>query len=334
MSILQAKIADMLGSYAASLQLSMLLPAALLVGGLTWLLAPWIVAPNIWFLIFVSSSAIVVSYFLHAFNMPIIRVLEGYILADTLPLKILRRHQLGKYGSHHARIDIYEDQARKIVILESMLQLHHALTEEKSVQLDRWKRTWKDLAAHEKERLEERFPDTADRVLATGLGNAIAAFEMYPQKRYCIDISQLWTRFVPALLETKYSSFIEAEKAILDFFVNTFVVSVAVWMISLGVFAATGRLDAGSLLLALPILAGLVYGGACIAAANWGNTIRSAFDLYRFELAKALRLQMTELRDLEQERYLWQGISEFLATGSTFNFAGFDYTRGAKEQEI
>lgn len=325
MATFETKIADVIRSFASSLQLSMLLPATLLVGGLIWLLKPSALTAENDLPIAIGLTVITVSYLLNAFNMVIIRAFEGYIMADLAPVSALRAFQLEQFYHHHHRIYEYQQRINRIKELENKWQLRRELSPERERQLEKWQRGWLDRIWHEKERLEERYPPTPDRVLATGLGNAIAAFELYPERRYRIDMAHLWPRFVPTLLEKKYATFIESEKAILDFFVNLLLVSGIFWVVAIIVFAFTGRPEVGLLLLPLPILAYLLYKGSCVAAANWGTTVKSAFDLYRFELKKALNLQLPDRAELSDERAMWQGISEFLAYGRLENFGGFDY---------
>jgi hypothetical protein len=326
MGSFETKIADVIRSLASSLQLSMLLPATFLVWGLIWLLEPsGLNLSNGLLSLFIGLSVITVSYLLHALNMPIIRGFEGYMLPDSPPVRALRACQLYKFYRHHHLIYKYQQKINCIKALENKWQFHWELSPERDRQLERWRRGWLDLISHQRERLEERYPPTPDRVLATGLGNAIAAFELYPERRYHIDIAHLWPRFVPILVEKKYASFIEGEKAILDFLVNLLLVSGIIWIVAAGVFARTGRVSVGMLFFSLPLSAYLIYKGSCVAATNWGTTVKSAFDLYRFELKKILNLRIPEGAELPEERTMWKGISEFLAYGRLDNFDGFDY---------
>jgi hypothetical protein len=324
MPTFETKIVDVLRSVASSLQLSMLIPAIFLVGGLVWLLIPSVITGNT--VVAISLPVITVSYLLNAFNMVIIRALEGYIMADSAPLRVLRAYQLQRFYRHHHRLYQYKQNIAGIEKLENEWQHKRRLSHSRQKHLEQWQRGWKDRISHEQERLGERYPPTPDRILPTGLGNAIAAFELYPERRYRIDMAELWPRFVPTLLEKRYAVFIESEKAILDFFLNLLLVSGIIWVASVIVFACTGRLEAGLLFALLPFSAYLLYKGSCVAATNWGTTVKSAFDLYRYELKKALNLQLSEGAELSDEREMWRGISEFLAYGGLENFEGFDYT--------
>jgi hypothetical protein len=332
MAVFETKIADVLRSLASSLQLSMLLPAASLVGGLVWLLLPSALKGNSGLSVAIGLAVITVSYLLHAFNMVIIRAFEGYIMADSALMQALRAFQLEGFYRHHHRIYECQQKINAVKALENEWQFRRELSAKRKQQLKEWRRGWRDRIGHQKERLEERYPPTPGRVLPTGLGNAIAAFELYPAQRYHIDMAHLWPRFVPTLLKKKYAAFIESEKAILDFFVNLLLVNTIIWVVAVIVFPFTGRLEAGVLFLLLPIIAYLLYKGSCVAATNWGYTVKSAFDLYRFELKKALNLRLPDEAALPEERAMWQGISEFLAYGRLENFEGFDYTSMYTEQ--
>ena len=250
---------------------------------------------------------------------------------ETAPARLLRSRQVNKFLAHHQRIHTYERKCREISQLENRWEKNDILTPQREEALQQWQRGWRSYIDHERERLEERFPPSPEYILPTGLGNTIAASEHYPYRRYHIDPIRLWPRFVPALLNNKYAGFIEGEKSILDFLVNLLLCAMLFWPVGLGVFLSSGRVDILLLLISILISAIIVYGGACVAAVNWGNTVKSAFDLYRFELMRMLHLKMDANGTLSDERRMWQGISEFLAFGRIDNFAGFDYPSALAE---
>jgi len=321
------KLVAVLTELAVSLKLPTLLPATLLVVSLMWLISPSWLSQGDNLLLLVAIPVVTVSYLLHALNMPTIRFLEGYVMAEWPLTTLLREFQVYKFFRHYRRIRQAREATRWIQKLENDWQFRGELTREREWRLKQWRDGWEDRIWHERERLEERYPPRLAQVKPTSLGNTILAFELYPQRRYQIDATQLWTRFVPSLTEKGFDRFIEGEKAILDFLVNLLLVTCVVWIVGVLVFARTGRADAGILFGGLPVFGGLVYRAACVAAANWGTTVKAAFDLYRFDLAKALNLEAGEVENLSKERQMWQGISEFLAYGREKNFGGFDYAR-------
>jgi len=322
----ESKITDLIRSLATSLQLSMLLPAMLLVSGIAWLVNPSALKGNNELLAALGVIALTVSYLFNAFNMVFLRMLEGYVEGDSMPLSLLRDYQLCKFFRHHQRIHKYQQNINSIKSYKSKLAFERKLSLEERQKLEAWERSWRDQIIHEMERLEERYPPTPDRIMATGLGNTIAAFELYPERRYHIDYETLWTRFVPTIMEKKYAGFIESEKTLLDFFVNLLVVIALLWSVAVIVFACTGQIVAGVLFILLPLFAYILYKGSCVAASNWGITVKASFDLYRHELKKALNLELPENATLEDERRMWRDISEFLAYGRERDTPAFDYT--------
>jgi len=334
MALLLSRITEVIRSLAVSLQFSMLIPAMLLVGGMLWLVSPNVLTTDTATAVIIGAASLIISYVLNAFNMPIIRLFEGYIMGETPLAYALRTFEMATFHRHHKRVREYTDKVNVITRKENTWVYSKVLTPSRQLALNRWKDGWQSRIDHECERLEERFPPFPEYVLPTSLGNAIAAFEHYPRHRYGIDMIRLWPRFVPTLLENKYASFIESEKAILDFLVNLLFCAILIWPVALYEFALTGRDQVGITLLAIPMAAFIVYKGACVAAVNWGYTVKSAFDLYRFDLRRALHLKINQDNTtLSTERAMWQGVSEFLAFGSQDNFEGFDYKTALVTQD-
>jgi hypothetical protein len=56
---------------------------------------------------------------------------------------------------------------------------------------------------------------------------------------------------------------------------------------------------------------------------QYGNMIRSAFDLFRFDLLRQLKQELPE--DSEEEYDLWRKISEFIAVGERFGSLPLEY---------
>jgi hypothetical protein len=307
----------------------MLLPSIILVIGGIWLGNPaWLTGDTVSWLLLLTA-VITISYTLYALNMPLIRLLEGYMLAETPIAHALRAFQRWKYQRHLKQIEEYKRKLVEIRQFKEKLQWERNLTDERLLQLEAWKKAWQDRINHERERLEERYPRPA-RLLPTALGNAIAVFEAYPYERYGMDMGVLWTRFVPTLMKKDFSELIKNEKMLLDFFTNLIMVFLALWAEAMIMFAATGRHEAMILFVLLPVLTVVAYRGACVAAVNWGSTVKTSFDLYRFELHKDLNLRRPNIFSLKGEREMWEAISRFMAYGDDkekHEYDGFDYER-------
>ena len=63
--------------------------------------------------------------------------------------------------------------------------------------------------------------------------------------------------------------------------------------------------------------------GAVNCARNWGETVRTAFDLYRYDLAK--RLALEPFGDMLEEHIRWEAFSSFIKRGSYEDFGAFRY---------
>ena len=97
MTLMLSKITDVIRSLAISLQLSMLIPAMLLVTGMVWLFSPGVLEVDMTTAVIVGTASLIISYILNAFNMPIIRLFEGYILGETPPAHLLRSFEMTKF---------------------------------------------------------------------------------------------------------------------------------------------------------------------------------------------------------------------------------------------
>ena len=141
----------------------------------------------------------------------------------------------------------------------------------------------------------------------------MAAFEDYPRTRYGIDAIALWSRLVPLLRQNEYLDFVNQEKRVFDFLLNTCVV-IAV----LGLETSYIALYKGVYLLwivPVALLLGfsitwVLYQAMIFAARQWGTTVRAAFDIYRHDLYKHLGLRPSYSFKTEYER--WRAISQFL----------------------
>ena len=175
--------------------------------------------------------------------------------------------------------------------------------------------------------LADYFPDR-DRCAPTALGNVIAAFEAYPWDRYHIDAVYMWPRLLPVLNEEKYAVFVEREKEGFDFFLNLAVLS-GLLVVECVIFRLVCERPVLTLIALLSgCIAFAFYQFAVWCARNWGETIKTAFDLYRYQLAERLALKPFERAGDELKR--WEGISYFIqgiqGGREAFDFDDFNYS--------
>ena len=168
--------------------------------------------------------------------------------------------------------------------------------------------------------LGHRPPDPA-LAMPTALGDVLRAAEDYPRRRYGLDPVVTWPRLYPSLGEALKGALAEA-RSNMDALLRVTTLSLIftiVWGFWLGMARHIQVLPwvvAGGLIIAL-----LSYVGATQAAATYGDLLRSAFDLHRFDLYKALHWPLPSSWKVEkpaptgQVPTCGQALSEFLYRG-------------------
>lgn len=265
----------------------------------------------------ISVLSLLSGYFFYVLNTSIIRWFEGYPWTSSLLIKWIadlkveyhqwmRRKLHSEYleldRKHRQLLKEYQEKEESLSVDDPMLEKHYLVFKDKESRL-LIEKTWYV------KKLQYLYPETKSPFLPTRLGNVIAAFEDYPNSRYEIDSVTLWPRFVPILSREKYSVYLEREKANLDFLIGLCTVlllfGVEVFFVGL-LFAAdmTGWIIAIGFLL---VASYCFYLTSITGALGWGNTVRVAFDLYRYELLGALR--GLPPKDIEDERKIWRNLS-------------------------
>jgi hypothetical protein len=233
-------------------------------------------------------ATLTLSYLLYSFNNPLIRLAEGYIWRRH-PLLIMFQQK-------------HQEQYRKLYDLSR---------------------------AGNKEALQEidtHFPSDEKYVMATSLGNTIAAFEHYSYTRYGIDAVALWPRMLPILQDNHYIDFVSQQKTVFDFLLNMMFATILVGFELTGLYSYWGQLKYS--LICIPVTVFLVwvfYLGAISGAVLWGSSVRVAFDLYRGELWNLLHLRPVRKYSEEVER--WKDISQLIRGDSPDYFDGFVYQK-------
>lgn len=160
------------------------------------------------------------------------------------------------------------------------------------------------------------FPRDTDLLKPTRLGNVLAAAEEHPLELYQLNASMWWPRLVSLLPDT-FRAQMDAALTPLLVWLNMSSLFVALalgggvavlvierngWLALLIAFAAT---LIGGLALAL-----LCYLVALQSAAEYGELVRAAFELYRLEILKQMHIPVPE--SFVEERRLWAALNEWL----------------------
>jgi hypothetical protein len=154
-------------------------------------------------------------------------------------------------------------------------------------------------------------PTQPEQVMPTRLGNILKNAELYPKDRYQIDAVLIWPRLYNLFPERFVQTITEARGA-LDF------------MQVLSSLGGAFALLAGSYLILVGgtwwlflacfwgglLVAWLAYQGALGSALLYAQQVKTAFDLYRNELLKQMRLQLPATP--KEEETWWHEIGQFL----------------------
>lgn len=163
--------------------------------------------------------------------------------------------------------------------------------------------------------LVKRYPDHEDHFLPTAFGNTLRAFEVYPRVMYGLEGIDGWPRLM-AVIPKEFRELIEDAKAKVDWWVNLIVLSFAFLLEFWALVFLKWKLTPGWLYTAANLLIPLVLflllswfllWRATAAAEGWGDYVKAAFDLYRFDLLEALGIADPGNRLLEVS--LWTSFS-------------------------
>jgi hypothetical protein len=243
---------------------------------------------------------------LYQLNNPLIRLYEGYPWKNSLIGRLLCWRQ--KKHWNHART-----MRNRIFNLRQGSRL-----EDVKGDLNEDLNTRRIEATR---KLNKEFPHREDLILPTRLGNVIRAFETYTNRQYNADAVVFWPR-LQGILDANYAQAIDAVKAGFDFMLNTSFLSALLALL----LAVTGlhwrypghygwlqAWEGWAVLFA--VLSNLAYEGAINRAAEWGTSVKAAFDLYRLPLLQKLGYEIKP-SDLSEEQDFWEVI------GYHFSFPG------------
>lgn len=172
---------------------------------------------------------------------------------------------------------------------------------------------------HYKE-IYELYPQDSGKIMPTRLGNILRNSESYAWERYRIDAILIWPllynffpeRFIQTIAATKSSMDI---MLVLSFLSGSFAILSGIYLIIVG----------GSWCLFLLcfwgglFVAKIAYQGMVDSAIVYGRQIKVAFDLYRNDLLKQLRIPLPETSEEEME--IWSKLCWFLWSISDKNLS-------------
>ena len=139
--------------------------------------------------------------------------------------------------------------------------------------------------------LAEEFPEDEDLLLPTPFGNVIRAFEQYPKLLYGFDAIYGWDRLL-AFIDNDFMEQIKLAKTQVDFWVNLGFLSFLFFLESATVASIQPN---RSPFIIIPIISMFVCwiaaSRATSAAIDWGDMVKSSFDIFLPDLGKKLGLR-------------------------------------------
>lgn len=152
-----------------------------------------------------------------------------------------------------------------------------------------------------------RFPDGEEWLLPTSFGNLIRAFEVYSRVMYGLETIQGWSRLL-SVVPSSYLKLVDDAKAQTDFWVNLRLLSYLFIIEYVGVAIYTSRFDFIWFPIAAYVVSLVAAWRAKGAVMEWGETVKSAFDIYLPALLSKLQFPFPATKEGEQK--LWGEFSQ------------------------
>lgn len=223
-----------------------------------------------------------------AINRDLYRIMEGYRKYN--PLKLFGRLEKRRYRRLVSELEKLDDEYRECI--DS-------------------KREFPDKSRSRRNeimrQLAEEFPDKEEYLLPTPFGNVLRSFEVYPRYMYGLEAIDGWGRLL-AVIPKDYLDLIDAARAQVDFWVNLGVVFILLQIEYVVLAFITGTPLQWWVVLLFIALGTLAPLRATSAAREWGDFVKSAFDVYRFNLLESLGIDLPKSR--EEERKVWTKYSQ------------------------
>lgn len=252
------------------------------------------------------------------------KLLEGYMILERIPS--MRRRQYRKAQKRkleYMALDKLGDSV--FASYDSDIMRADSDTQEKLEAYEKLLERIEEKARSVKAAYKEDYPiQIKGSVLPTRFGNIFKSAEAYANENYGMDSVRLWPRLVHVIAPS-YGNRLDASNNNLAFLVNCMAFSLLLALLCIlasayHLFAVDSTVfklvDGGPLryLVAAILFLGLsffFYNASLPAARQYNNLVRSAFDLFRFDLLASLHVELPN--DNSDEFALWTELSDFIA---------------------
>lgn len=219
-----------------------------------------------------------------AVNRDLYRIMEGY--GKYNPVKLFAWFEKRRYQKAVNELDKLDDEYR---------ECYAAKKEFPTKSRTRRNEIMRQLA--------EEFPDKEEFLLPTPFGNVLRSFEIYPRVMYGLEAIDGWGRLL-AVVPKDYTELIDSAKSQVDFWVNMGVVFI---LLQIEYATLTYVFNQGNLnwwIVLLLIAVGTIPPvRATSAAREWGDLIKSAFDMFAPKMREALGFDVPKDRDEEAAQW-------------------------------
>jgi hypothetical protein len=232
----------------------------------------------------IGLTSWICAVFLLALNFEILRLFEGY--GHFNPLRLLQWIQRKKF---------FQLQREKFQVEKDVDIVEEIGDEEK----------FSDFVGQKIKiylKAVERFPSREKRLLPTAFGNAIRAFEDYPEDIYGLDAVVSWVRLL-GVIPKDFRELINTARCVTDFWMNLVLISYLIIIEYAIIVLSTGQIR---VIWAPLLMLGFAFFASrrtVLAAVMWGDFVKSSYDLYLPDLRD--KLQLPVKKTTEEEKALW-----------------------------
>jgi hypothetical protein len=262
-------------------------------------------------IVVIPFAIMFIAILLLAINTPIVRALEGYSIPKRFDILSARQNKKFKEGVE----PLLAEKGRLDDVRKSDSNAQSRLTNFSEVL------PW----------AVSSYPDQAAFVLPTKFGNAMRAFEVYARVVYGIEAIQVWNRLT-LLLPSEVMDRVKDGRSMLDFLVNMLFLSTCT--IAIYVVLFIWKRHAAAWIIPTSSLITICLASAYLptAAMQWGEMVKSVFDLHRGLLAESLGLTLP--KDPSEEVNMWREVSRMMVFRSREAFlAVAKYRKSDNERE-
>lgn len=221
--------------------------------------------------------------FLLAINRELYRLMEGY--GKYNPVRLFGGLEKYRYKKLLIELDRLDDEFRKCL--------------DDSTDFPAKSRIKRNSLMRQ---LSEEFPDKEEYLLPTPFGNVLRSFEVYPRVMFGLEAIDGWGRLL-AVVPKEYLDLIESTKAQVDFWVNLGLAFVLLQIEYVGLSYVFGNQINWLFLLVLVILSTIAPLRATSSAKEWGDVIKSAFDMFTPAMRETLGFDLPKNREEEQRQW-------------------------------